>query len=623
MENIKKVQIGILLLAMVVFNVTYSFAQACFSASSTKGCVPLKIVLKNCSSTTDPRLVLYDFGDGTGFKNVAEYTYLKAGKYFVTQLINGTPSSQSDGKYLIEVLAPETPQFSVDFCSDNAVNVKVTSNGMPEYIINYGDGKQDTVKGLTATSYLYKDSNPKTITVSGFVRGTGTCGDATQTITPRNNIVAATFNSVKVVDNNTIELNFVQDASNNYKVGELNQTTNVTRNLDISSGLTSLTLTGRNTLVDAFTYRINPFDKCKNTTVQALIAISTVNLQAVAQAKQNFLSWNSPITLGFVRYDIYRNNQLISTIKDLSQTSFFDTKIICNQSYTYRVETILHDEKSKSISANKTVVAVSASTPKAIENLTVSIQDAATVLKWKYATGDSAMTVLIKRTVNGGETKEITVNGNAKTYTDSEVRINEKSYCYAVSFIDICGKTSPVSNVCSILLTGEETDKAVNLTWSGSVNYPNAKIFLEKLSDTDTSVIAVNRTSFSDPKTSFTNPNVRYRIRIVTTEGVLYSNIFSVRLPSEFSIPTAFSPNGDGLNDVFKPVSSRFLTNYKMTIFSQWGTVIFESIDATVGWDGVTSSGVPAQSGTYVFQVEYNDSISRPIVQRGIVTLIR
>jgi gliding motility-associated-like protein len=77
------------------------------------------------------------------------------------------------------------------------------------------------------------------------------------------------------------------------------------------------------------------------------------------------------------------------------------------------------------------------------------------------------------------------------------------------------------------------------------------------------------------------------------------------------------------LNDVFKPTTQKYLQNYTMTIFSQWGTILFESNSPDIGWDGNTINGSPAQSGTYIFQIKYNDSISRPTLKQGIVTLIR
>ncbi len=598
------------------------FAQACFTTNTSKGCVPLKIVATNCSPITDARLILYDFGDGVGLKNTAEYTYTKAGKYFITQLINGTPSSQSDGKYLIEVFPPETPQFTVELCSDNTVSVKITSNTMPEYMIDYGETRQDIVTGLTSTTYKYADNKPKTITVSGFIKDVGTCGSATQTITPLSKGVAAIFKQVKVLENNSIELTFEQDKNNTYKAEELNQTTGLSRLLDIQSNTNSLVLGNRNINIDEYIYKINLFDKCKNAIVQALESIGTINLKATAQAQQNVLSWQAPQYFGFQRYEIYRDGKLIDNLMSVNLTTYTDKNIVCNKNYTYRVELVLHGGKSRSISANKSVISISASTPKVVQNLSASAINSTIILKWKYAQGDTANTVIISKSINGIAEKDIVLTGNITTYKDDNLRTDEKLYCYSVSYLDICGNQAPKSAAtCNLLLKGTENDFNVLLNWQGTIP-PNAKLFLEKMTDKDTTSIAVG-SSYIDLKSGFTSPNVRYRLRIVTTDGVSYSNLFAVRLPSEFEIPTAFTPNADGLNDIFRPTVKKFLANYKMTIFSQWGTIVFESNSLDKGWDGTDSQGIAAISGTYIYQILFNDSISRPVTKQGIVTLIR
>jgi len=63
--------------------------------------------------------------------------------------------------------------------------------------------------------------------------------------------------------------------------------------------------------------------------------------------------------------------------------------------------------------------------------------------------------------------------------------------------------------------------------------------------------------------------------------------------------PSAFTPNGDGLNDVFKPVS-KFITQYDLQIFDRWGMLIFETNDVNTGWDG-NIKGKLADPGVFNF----------------------
>lgn len=79
-------------------------------------------------------------------------------------------------------------------------------------------------------------------------------------------------------------------------------------------------------------------------------------------------------------------------------------------------------------------------------------------------------------------------------------------------------------------------------------------------------------------------------------------------------IPTAFSPNGDGYNDVFKVfVPQKLIVNsYSISIFDRWGSKVFESADVREGWDGnVGAKGMKMGVYVYVLQIEYTDENGR------------
>lgn len=72
---------------------------------------------------------------------------------------------------------------------------------------------------------------------------------------------------------------------------------------------------------------------------------------------------------------------------------------------------------------------------------------------------------------------------------------------------------------------------------------------------------------------------------------------------SKSFIPTAFSPNGDGLNDVFRPTLINF-EDYSLSIYNRWGEKIYESTDVDEGWNG-TYKGSLVQNGVYIFKMRY------------------
>jgi len=89
-----------------------------------------------------------------------------------------------------------------------------------------------------------------------------------------------------------------------------------------------------------------------------------------------------------------------------------------------------------------------------------------------------------------------------------------------------------------------------------------------------------------------------------------------------FFMPNSFSPNGDGRNDIFRPVSYGDVTGYCLRIFNRWGTLLFQSRDPGTGWDG-TYKGLPQPAATYIWTMEYMDKHSEWIRRSGSCTLVK
>ncbi len=90
-------------------------------------------------------------------------------------------------------------------------------------------------------------------------------------------------------------------------------------------------------------------------------------------------------------------------------------------------------------------------------------------------------------------------------------------------------------------------------------------------------------------------------------------------------IPNAFTPNIDGRNDVFKPVSLGFEpSSYYMVIYDRWGEELFQSLDMTKGWDGtIRTTGIPATLGVYVWLIKAKTITGKEYMFNGHVTLVR
>ncbi|MEI7725684.1 MAG: gliding motility-associated C-terminal domain-containing protein [Bacteroidota bacterium] len=86
-------------------------------------------------------------------------------------------------------------------------------------------------------------------------------------------------------------------------------------------------------------------------------------------------------------------------------------------------------------------------------------------------------------------------------------------------------------------------------------------------------------------------------------DSVVTTNLQVEECPLLMWYPNAFTPNGDGLNDVFRPVGVN-ITKYKLLIFDRWGALIFEASDINTGWDGYIK-GQPAGPGVYTYHTTY------------------
>jgi gliding motility-associated-like protein len=100
-------------------------------------------------------------------------------------------------------------------------------------------------------------------------------------------------------------------------------------------------------------------------------------------------------------------------------------------------------------------------------------------------------------------------------------------------------------------------------------------------------------------------------------------NIVFEDCPCALLLPNAFSPNGDGLNDNFRPLHACDMQDFSMTIFNRYGEKLFVTRDPLQGWDGKAGAGKPL-TGAYVWMISYTKPSNKQLVQKqGTVLLLR
>ena len=98
-------------------------------------------------------------------------------------------------------------------------------------------------------------------------------------------------------------------------------------------------------------------------------------------------------------------------------------------------------------------------------------------------------------------------------------------------------------------------------------------------------------------------------------------NMTFYRYEEGYFIPNVFSPNDDGINDIF--LVENFLPEaFQLQIYDRWGNLTFETRDHNQGWDG-RINGKPAPAGTYYYWIRTQDCNGRVVRENGYLTLVR
>ncbi|HEV7781669.1 MAG TPA: T9SS type B sorting domain-containing protein, partial [Chitinophagaceae bacterium] len=150
---------------------------------------------------------------------------------------------------------------------------------------------------------------------------------------------------------------------------------------------------------------------------------------------------------------------------------------------------------------------------------------------------------------------------------------------------------------------------------TGAVNYdwiPSAYLSADDIAEP----VAV----FPDPTTG-----TRYKLIGYSTQGCKDSAYITIKVfktnPSVF-VPTAFTPNNDGKNDVVMPIAVGIKFIEYFSIYNRWGQLVFSTSINGYGWDGKIK-GMPQNTGAFVWAVKATDYMGRAYFQKGVVTLIR
>jgi gliding motility-associated-like protein len=118
--------------------------------------------------------------------------------------------------------------------------------------------------------------------------------------------------------------------------------------------------------------------------------------------------------------------------------------------------------------------------------------------------------------------------------------------------------------------------------------------------------------------------DILYQVTASTAAGCKGEGYVNLKVYNgpELYTPSGFTPNGDGLNDLFYPFPVGIRSINYFRVFNRWGQMVFSSSTLYKGWDGKLQ-GVEQPSGTYVYMAEGVDKNGKLLTKKGTITLIR
>jgi len=197
----------------------------------------------------------------------------------------------------------------------------------------------------------------------------------------------------------------------------------------------------------------------------------------------------------------------------------------------------------------------------------------------------------------------VTVTDGSGCTSVNTVTVNNAPNTIAASFTpDATSGTAPVS----ITFTNNSTG-AATYTWSFGDG---------------------NSSSVTTPGHTYTASGT-YTVTLIATSaaGCLDTAISVITVNAEpcvdFSIPNAFSPNGDGHNETFRALPFNCFKDMGFSVYNRWGNLMFSTTDVLQGWDGSSATEKECSEGVYFYTFKATFKDGTLIDKKGTVTLMR
>jgi gliding motility-associated-like protein len=229
---------------------------------------------------------------------------------------------------------------------------------------------------------------------------------------------------------------------------------------------------------------------------------------------------------------------------------------------------------------------------------------------------------------NGGDTPAYhwLVNGNSSggdstAFTTSSLRNGDSINCIITSSLP-CATTDTSSAVYMSVLPLPTVTFDPDTLYANNGDIRLTPVVTGPVSQYQWSPAnGLTSATISDPVADAVD-NSTYEVIVTTDSGCTAEAKVTVIADRPLQMPNAFTPNGDGHNDVFRVPPGIDLKMSGFQIFNRWGTEVFSTRNSGQGWDG-TSHGIPCPAGTYVYLITGFTVSDKQVSLKGTVILIR
>jgi gliding motility-associated-like protein len=628
----------LLLLSLILLSQHSVFGQACMKAYDAETgdeisvfCVGQKVHFKSCNPNSQPDKEYYDFdkfSGGVQFPDTSKFfTYTAPGTYTVTQLINTGEPQQ--GERTFTVLPTPTPTFTATGCSQGNVKVTITDQNYDSFLVDFGGGITRTLPQGGSVSHQYAAGQVMKVVVTGKYSQASlpVCSNSAETtlqdlpLPPEPHLAKVTVDLP--APNSRITLTLEKLRPEYYYLIEKQSGTGFVA-VDTIKNPAAAQMTWplvQHTSGNQACFRIRVTDPCA--TALAIFSNTVCSFPVTATAGQGIgLSWPAyPDRARLTGYQLYKDGKHFQDLPG-TQNSFKDEKVPCHQQICYQVIAILNNGAQSESQAP--CLSTTTSPPPVRPFLTSTFTpDNQVLIGLQVPASQIISQVTYQKSVDGSGFSDLGIS-NTFTYQDNTFNKNQV-FCYQAVYRDSCDQTSPGSNqTCPVFLKAAQQDNStIMLTWSAYVGFSEPVQYVVQKMDANGQVLAsipVAGTSYTDTFSANSEQKVFYRIQgVVNGQEATYSNTERVAFEAKPLIPTAFTPNGDNLNDVFE-VKGRFIQVTRFTIYDRWGQIIYQSQGQ--GWDGKIN-GKLAPTGTYPYSVSWKEENGLINTKNGIVSLLR